>query len=285
MRIFQRKSCKRVDCAKHENFSLPRYLFNFLFWTGCIERSDQKMRHRISAKVFNVLIFLVCVHRWASSTEGLAANLDLSATYLSSMTLGVVVWYATIFRRKDLTALLDKARVLQVPSKEKVINALLLINYIMLFLISIMFVSVLKDASAKKFAYGHDIKNIWEKILIISMDCSLTYIAYPLVSNIVAFLYCMLCLRCSSGINILTEKIKQCRPEDFGLSKQFSILKSKAVIYDILLNIQDVFSFPIFLMILSNVFMCNSIIKWHLYTQSESFFWNFQAVFSPSMLL
>ncbi|GFU13524.1 uncharacterized protein NPIL_435281 [Nephila pilipes] len=82
---------------------------------------------------------------------------------------------------------------------------------------------------------------------------------YPCLTNIVALFYSSLCWRCSFYIKSLTDKIAQYSPEEFERYHQLSILKEKKKVYDVLHKLQDVFSVPVFFMILANVLMCSAI--------------------------
>ncbi|GFT25188.1 uncharacterized protein NPIL_641801 [Nephila pilipes] len=82
---------------------------------------------------------------------------------------------------------------------------------------------------------------------------------YPCLTNIVALFYTTLCWRCSLYIKSLTDKIAEYSSEEFETFHQLSILQKKKKAYDVLHKLQDVFSVPIFFMILANVLMCSAI--------------------------
>ncbi|GFU45841.1 uncharacterized protein NPIL_572401 [Nephila pilipes] len=66
------------------------------------------------------------------------------------------------------------------------------------------------------------------------------------------------------SFNCLTRKILQYKPEEFGPSEQIEILKQKAKLDDILVNIQIIFSLPSFLVITSNLLCCCSVLGLNL---------------------
>ncbi|GFT19415.1 uncharacterized protein NPIL_408941 [Nephila pilipes] len=131
------------------------------------------------------------------------------------------------------------------------------------------------------YFYGYIIENDLTKFFLLSVKSCLHYMAYPTYTNIVALMYGTLCLRCSARLNLLSKEITQWAPETFGLPKQIDILKRKAKINDILLNIQDIFSLPILLIIIVNITMCGSITGWFLIRSwNESFFlWKVESAF------
>ncbi|GIY26059.1 uncharacterized protein CDAR_195481 [Caerostris darwini] len=54
-------------------------------------------------------------------------------------------------------------------------------------------------------------------------------------------------------IKLLTEEVTQCSVEEFGVSKRIAFMKRKSRIDDILDRIQDIFLFPLFTIVVSNV--------------------------------
>ncbi|GFR13687.1 uncharacterized protein TNCT_716411 [Trichonephila clavata] len=61
-------------------------------------------------------------------------------------------------------------------------------------------------------------------------------------------------------LTVLTRKILHYSPSEFGPSEQIDILRQKAKIDDILEHLQDIFSLPSFFVIITNIFMCSSIL-------------------------
>ncbi|GFT13113.1 uncharacterized protein NPIL_10261 [Nephila pilipes] len=109
------------------------------------------------------------------------------------------------------------------------------------------------------YLYGYDFNASWMIYALVYMKMCHYYIVHPLANNIMTLFYTCLCWSCSVHINKLSNKIDQYAPEEFGLSEQLDILKSKKKINDVLHNVQNVFSEQIFFLILANVIMCSSV--------------------------
>ncbi|GFU47401.1 uncharacterized protein NPIL_82471 [Nephila pilipes] len=88
------------------------------------------------------------------------------------------------------------------------------------------------------------------------MKTFLLFLIHSTFPFLIAILFCNLCLSCVSCFNCLTGKVLQYRPEEFGPSEQIDILKRKAKIDDILDNMQNIFSLPSFLVIMTNLLTC-----------------------------
>ncbi|GIY58119.1 uncharacterized protein CDAR_431811 [Caerostris darwini] len=87
----------------------------------------------------------------------------------------------------------------------------------------------------------------------------------------VALLYCVLCQRCYSFINSLTQEVQNMSPMGFGPSKQIYILRRKAIMDGVLNNIQNIFSVPIFFMLIANLLSCGTVVVWILQFNFEEY--------------
>ncbi|GIX82930.1 uncharacterized protein CDAR_209841 [Caerostris darwini] len=77
-------------------------------------------------------------------------------------------------------------------------------------------------------------------------------------------LYCLVCIRSGELIEQLTQKVTHLSIENFVLSKRIEIMKQKSRIYDILDSIQEIFSFPSFMMVVANLLNCFSVLNCYL---------------------
>ncbi|GFX84389.1 uncharacterized protein TNCV_4134991 [Trichonephila clavipes] len=62
------------------------------------------------------------------------------------------------------------------------------------------------------------------------------------------------------GLAVQASVVFHYSPEEFGPSEQIEILRQKAKIDDIIEELQDIFSLPSFFVIVSNIFVCSSIL-------------------------
>ncbi|GFT43903.1 uncharacterized protein TNCV_2245751 [Trichonephila clavipes] len=138
-----------------------------------------------------------------------------------------------------------------------------------------------KSGAADLFLYGYEVENISIQSVIVAIKSVCDHTVYPTFGNIVALLYIFVCLYCSDYLNNLTRKVEKYSAEDFSPSKQIDILKRRAKIYDILVNTERIFSFPIFAIIVANVLMLSSISGSFLINDwsNTTFSWKIECIF------
>ncbi|GFU33343.1 uncharacterized protein NPIL_173901 [Nephila pilipes] len=117
-----------------------------------------------------------------------------------------------------------------------------------------------KTSTSKFFAYGYELKSVTAQMIVISIKTFLLFLIHSTFPFLIAILFCNLCLSCSSSFNCLTQKVLQYPPKEFGLSEQVDILQGKAKIDDILDNMQDIFSLPSLLVIMSSFLSCCTVL-------------------------
>ncbi|GFS46530.1 uncharacterized protein NPIL_585491 [Nephila pilipes] len=241
---------------------IPNFLFVFLQWSGFVEVSDIKVKYRFSSRIFDILLFVICVDVCVFNVIiSESADKKLIAAYLPCPIVSAIVWYEMRSKRKLITSLLQNIPVVNSSFYEKVVNFLVFINYFScLILPAILINTVVNPKSLACFVYGYELKNSWLPFVIGILKGSLYYVLYPCATNIVAIFYISLCWRCSMYLNKLVKNISKYTPEEFVRSKQLDILKKKAKIFRVLQNIQTVFSLPIFLIIVANSLMCSSLL-------------------------
>ncbi|GFU33344.1 uncharacterized protein NPIL_173911 [Nephila pilipes] len=116
-----------------------------------------------------------------------------------------------------------------------------------------------KRSTSIFYAYSYELKSVTAQIVVICIKTFSPFVIHTTFPIIIAFLFCNLCLRCSSSYNCLTRKILRYSSEEFGPEEQIAILKQKGKFDDILDNIQDIFSLPSFLVITSNLLSCCNV--------------------------
>ncbi|GFS67513.1 uncharacterized protein NPIL_184381 [Nephila pilipes] len=242
--------------------SIPNLLFTFLHWSGFVEGSDAKAKHRFSSRIFDILLFLTCADVTVSTViNSENAQKKLIAAYLSFPIVCALVWCEMRCKRKLITSLVQNVQMVNSSFYEKVINFAVLINYFMSLLVPTILIStVINPKFLTFFTYGYELKNSWILCVIGILKGLLYCMLYPCVTNIVAIFYISLCWNCSVDLNNLVKDIAKYTPEEFEQSKQLDILKKKAKICRHLQSIQTVFSVPMFLIIVANFLMCSCLI-------------------------
>ncbi|CAL1286002.1 unnamed protein product [Larinioides sclopetarius] len=201
------------------------------------------------------------------ATHGMFLNqgvIKITLPYLTSHVFIIAAWGTLRRKKRQLTTLLVEAQNLQVYAHDKILNFIVIMISITVSIFSILLTLLLNESNEKRFFYGFEVENYWAKIVIMMLKNGLYCVIYPCIAHAITLLYCVLCLRCLSKINFLCEKITQCSPANFGISKQLSILKNRIQIRDILFEVEAVFAVPVFCAIVGNILMCASVIGWYL---------------------
>ncbi|GBN28605.1 hypothetical protein AVEN_170186-1 [Araneus ventricosus] len=128
-----------------------------------------------------------------------------------------------------------------------------------------------KRVSARFEAYGYETENVLVQVLLIYTKSFLYFLVHPTLGNIVALLYCTLCKRCCTMIQVLTKEILHTSPKTFGTAKQIQILRRKAKIDDVLEHLQKTFSVPTLLIVVGNFLSCATVLGWFLYADSSKY--------------
>ncbi|GFU47412.1 uncharacterized protein NPIL_82531 [Nephila pilipes] len=248
----------RIEIGNKSN-----YLCTILFWIGLLNASDTQSKHRCLKYLFDALIYFACLNIWITNVVKYGHDMTrLDVAFLIVFPFTAIMWLVIRRKSKQISNLIQEAQKINPIYKEKGLNALVVVMCIIPFPLSILIGILCKRETIQCYTYEYNIKQNWVRIILITTKYLLYFTLYPTIINIVVVLHCFLSQRCSTQIDYITSQIAQYSPEDFDLSKQLGILKSKAKIYDILLKIQATFSTPIFLNIIANVFMFSSLIGW-----------------------
>ncbi|CAL1286001.1 unnamed protein product [Larinioides sclopetarius] len=230
--------------------------------TGFVEVSDKYTR---VSRIFSIFLLLICADIFLA--HGMFLNqgvIKITLPYLTSHVFIIAAWGTLRRKKRQLTTLLVEAQNLQVYAHDKILNFIVIMISITVSIFSILLTLLLNESNEKRFFYGFEVENYWAKIVIMMLKNGLYCVIYPCIAHAITLLYCVLCLRCLSKINFLCEKITQCSPANFGISKQLSILKNRIQIRDILFEVEAVFAVPVFCAIVGNILMCASVIGWYL---------------------
>ncbi|GFT33491.1 uncharacterized protein NPIL_668861 [Nephila pilipes] len=241
---------------------IPTFLIAFLRWSGFIEVSDNKVKHHLSSRIFDISLFVTCIDIIVSTViNSGSVHKKLIAAYISCPIVSAIVWYEMRRKRKLITLLLQNAPMVNSSFYEKVINFAVFVSYFTSLVVpAILIITVVNPEFLTFFVYGCEFKNSWLLSVIGILKGSLYYMLYPCATNIVAIFYISSCWRCSIYINNLVNDIAKYTPDEFEQSKQLDILKKKANICRDLQSIQTVFSLPMFLILVANFFMCSSVL-------------------------
>ncbi|GBN62942.1 hypothetical protein AVEN_135741-1 [Araneus ventricosus] len=276
--VFQNElsNCRngRISIMQQYTSVLPTFLQKILCVTGLVGESDKRSFYLKTTVIFSLVLIYTTVSIWIScfmyySFDRLQIALADLADYL--LVLGL---YCTMrCRRRLLSTTLRKVSRISAPSCGKKGNFLtfLLCCFPIAYSASITLTTPDRRFGARFEAYGYETQSAFAQILIISIKSFLYFLVHPTFSNLLSFLYCILCNRCCSMIRNLTDYVLQISPKDFGTSKQIYILRRKARIDDALENLQRTFSMPAFFIIVANFLSCGSVIGWFLFVDLSQY--------------
>ncbi|GBN26852.1 hypothetical protein AVEN_162504-1 [Araneus ventricosus] len=107
--------------------------------------------------------------------------------------------------------------------------------------------------------YGRNGSSI-ARIIFNFVQSSLWAFIYPTSVNLIVLLYCFVCQNFCRQINRITRDIRECRVQNFTLSKQANISAQEARIGDLLHLTQRVFSVPSFLISAAHFCSCITVL-------------------------
>ncbi|GFY38998.1 uncharacterized protein TNIN_495041 [Trichonephila inaurata madagascariensis] len=247
----------------------PPIPYKILCCTGLVEQSDKYFSYKIAKHCIIFMFTFLVIISWAPYiAQSNFRDIKIRFALLSGFITPLIIYYAMLQKRKLLTATLSKLNGM--PPYNKKINLFAFLLCCMPFVYTVwVTVTCNKRNAAKHLAYGYDIESVPVQIFLVSSKCFLSAILRPGFSNFVALVFCILCQRCCTRVEMLTLEVQQVPPEAFGIPKQIDMIKRKAKIEDILQNIQDIFSLPSFLLVVENFLSCSAIIGFYLYNGSE----------------
>ncbi|GFU42474.1 uncharacterized protein NPIL_433961 [Nephila pilipes] len=186
--------------------------------------------------------------------------------YIIAYPLSALTWYALRLKRKRFELILLRFQYSSLNLCKMNTNTFVLALSCIPVLFTIFLTIYVIDLDSNFYSYGYEISNEYARIIFLGLKNFIYVLVYPTFTNLIALLYSILCRRSAALIHQLTDEMEHCPAELFVTSKQFDILKRKASIDVILDFIEDVFSFPTFIIVIANLFMCASVIGIYLYT-------------------
>ncbi|GFT18093.1 uncharacterized protein NPIL_265881 [Nephila pilipes] len=242
--------------------NLPSSFHTLLSCAGLTEDSDE-CRFPIKRFVFYVVLLLSCCQIMVEyATDFYEIVTVLTIPILASLVCNLMSWGILRHKRHKLTRLVMKLKHVPASINTKRSN---FVAFVFILCFPLAYSALYTYDCAMEITgpieiYGMEIENPVLQMGFISVSkCFQFFIDLTLPCSI-AYLYCTLCLYCSSGIKILTQQIARNTPGTFGPREQISILRRKAQIDDVLDDIQDVFSLPAFFAILSSLMTCEDVL-------------------------
>ncbi|GFY58185.1 uncharacterized protein TNIN_94431 [Trichonephila inaurata madagascariensis] len=261
---------KKVDfnSFKHfapEFYNMPRFLFVVLRWAGLVR--PPKMWRQLLAHGFDILLLASCVDAWVNVLSDLYfPEKKITVAFLSAYAVSLVMWLTMRRQSRQIASLLRRVQEINSFPFEKRVDFLMLLNACtpLVYPIFLILCSI-QPQNSDFYVYGYG----GEQILLMYVKNCLTYLVYPFTVNTIALLFAFLCLRCSHSLRVLTRKVDQSPTDAFGLSRQLDVLRSRAKIHQVLLDVQAIFSVPVFFLVVANILMCSSIAGWFLVKEWE----------------
>ncbi|GFT77868.1 uncharacterized protein TNCV_4635741 [Trichonephila clavipes] len=157
------------------------------------------------------------------------------------------------------------------PPYDKKINLFALLLCCMPFIYTVwVTVTCNQEEVAKDAVFWYDVESVPVQILLVSVKHFLSAILHSAFFNFVVLGFYILCQRCCSLIELLTQEIQRVPPETFVISRQIEVISQEARMEYILKNIQEIFSLPSFFIVIQNFLTCSEVIRFYLYTSSST---------------
>ncbi|GFQ80220.1 uncharacterized protein TNCT_119311 [Trichonephila clavata] len=262
---------------------IPRFILSYFRWAGFVDASGQLIKTSFVSYTLDFIVLFTCIDTLISILVSYdSSEVKLDIIFMSSLALTTIVWYRMRYKKKSTTNFLQKFDGTSSHSHEKKFNVLVFLTLCIPAIYSACIICGMNKSEAGLFfIYGYEIEYISIQNIIVAIKSFCDYTVYPTFGNIVALLYIFLCLHCSDYLNNLTRKVDKYSPKDFTPSKQIDILKGRAEIYDILVNTERIFSFPIFSIIVANVLMLSSISGSFLISDwsNTEYIWKIERIF------
>ncbi|GFQ93114.1 uncharacterized protein TNCT_126171 [Trichonephila clavata] len=259
--------------------SIPEFILKFFRWVGFVQVSDQPS---VVAYVLDFVVFFTSLDTIVNVIllyDPSSSKID--KIFISSFLLTMIVWCSMRYKRKRITEFFQKLETIGSIFQAKKFNILMFLNGCVPVIYSACLTSgMTQSEAAKYFFYDYQIKNTSIQTVITAIKCFLGYMVYPTAINSIAIFYIFLCFCSSDHLSNLTRIIETSPLEDFTPSKQIDILKRRTKVYDVLLNVEKIFSFPIFLIIIANVLMLSCVSGWFIIDDwnKTNFSWKIECI-------
>lgn len=216
---------------------------------------------------FAILLHLAYVDFWLMSCANLKHKwheYQVVISYIASYTFSLLLWYVLYMRKKSLTMLLHKL--------DSISNAVYSIRRIEIVLINfvtlscVIFLPVLYSGISLYlmnredprhyyafYTYGYEVKNFTIVInTYLFLKVFTSVMLDPIFTTTVTILYCILCFRCYKLLLKCYHKMKRILHHDSTFLNEHLLqaIKDYTKVIKILDQLQNVFSFPAFLLVL-----------------------------------
>ncbi|KAF8787280.1 hypothetical protein HNY73_008895 [Argiope bruennichi] len=183
------------------------------------------------------------------------------SVFLISCTLPAISYHIVRCRGNQVALLLQDLDQLSSVPYEKKICLLMIIICCMPFLYSIIVTTLyITKTDTKDLIYGYDVGSSPLKTFVLGLKFFLYFFLHPTLNNLLALLYCTICMRCCSLIRNLKAEVMQCTFERFTPLKQIDIINRKEKVDSVLESFERIFSLPSFLMTVTNILSCGSVL-------------------------
>ncbi|GFU33649.1 uncharacterized protein NPIL_113571 [Nephila pilipes] len=262
-KISMKHHCLVLDLHSFHQY-IPNFLYRILCWIGLFKEAKDILRSRITSNVFKLILIFVNVDNWSIILNGIdPTHMVLSLTHISTYALASGAWYAMYSKRRRFSKLMIKFQKLPLTINEK--KSFFLIIMISCIPIVLPMITIVANyENFNLFTYGYEINNPWVAFLVVGIKFFLYTFVFPTLTNVIALLYCIMCRHTSKFINHLSLDIARCSPRNFIISKQIQKIKEMTHVEEILEAMQDIFSVPTFLIIISNLSTCANMLSMYL---------------------
>ncbi|KAF8774205.1 hypothetical protein HNY73_016783 [Argiope bruennichi] len=228
------------------------FLLRILYWTGLLENSGR--RYIIVCLYFTVYTIL--------SMGKPVQTLELNGSFVSRIQLlstcsaivSSFIWHSVRRRKKFLSILL--AQVYPRLTKRQIFSFMFIFGSSF----ALAIIEVKKEEEINKFNsfdsfYGFKFNHFWT-IIFTFLQYYMGYLLCPTWTNIIAFLYCLMCHHISSMLSRLASQIQKYSPEEFTAIRQKDILEHQSKLADVVQLMQKVFSVPSFIISVTHFTNC-----------------------------
>ncbi|GFR05979.1 uncharacterized protein TNCT_668881 [Trichonephila clavata] len=248
-------------------FQFTREIPNLLYFFLCLFGLQQTSRDTKKNIRFLVLIsvtFLIIVDNLGINIQIILKDssvVEINFAFILCMFLPIASWFMMRCNKKHLMKVLRELEDISSDTHKRKTNYLVIVLCSMPLIFSILIIVTSKsDRYLLNNPYEFELKDQWVQIIVMFLRCFFYFLYYPIFSDLIALLFCTLCLKCCNAIEQLTSDVIQCSPENFKTSTQINFLTRKAKIDNILFRIQNSFSYSSFFIILANILSCGSIL-------------------------
>ncbi|KAF8787279.1 hypothetical protein HNY73_008894 [Argiope bruennichi] len=243
-------------CSK---YNIPGILYYIFFFTGLLPTPRKSKWNIATIIIFIIILMYVNVDNWIFIAMCKNEYNTAYIAYIIPYALTAWMWYVIYMKRKELSILLDMFQKCKCDEKLLNISAFLILCLPMINALIFTFQSNAFKSAYCPYGFSTNAPLVQFTIALTKL-CIFSSV-YPLYTDLVAFLYCTLCFRCSKFLNDIIQEIADCPSELLMPTKRLEIIKEKSRIDEITNAIEDVFSLPTFIIAVANQLTCFSFLS------------------------